>query len=219
MKASAEQPIAWALRSFKNRGVLRTVKVAFNVLADLEFDLRYGTDTAGRVAKDALPGSSSYSATKARAFRALMQKLDLPKASVFVDLGSGKGRVLLLAAQYGFEKVIGVEYSKELCVIARANVKTFARKTGVRAQIEVVQSDVVSFRIEPEQSIFFLYNPFGKSAMAQMLGNLEVSVARFPRPVWLIYNTPVYDESVGRLFPSCQEFEIGGTEFKVYSNE
>jgi cyclopropane fatty-acyl-phospholipid synthase-like methyltransferase len=88
------------------------MKVAFNVIADLEFDLRYGTDTMRRVEKDALPGSSSYSATKARGFRTLMRKLDLPKASVFVDLGSGKGRVLLLAAQYGFEKVVGVEYSQ-----------------------------------------------------------------------------------------------------------
>jgi hypothetical protein len=103
-------------------------------------------------------------------------------------------------------------------VIARQNVKTFARKTRMRAQIDVVESDVVSFRIEPEQSIFFLYNPFGKSAMAQVLGNLQVSLAQFPRNVWLIYNTPVYDESFSRLFSSCREFEIGGTEFKVYNN-
>jgi len=206
----------WIWKSVRERGLGHTLKVITSVLADLDFDLRYSTDTIGRVAKEALPGSSGYSATKARAFLELMRKLDLPRGVGFVDLGSGKGRVLMLAALAGFERIIGVEYSERLCEIARTNLRRFVHKTGVNAQIEVIQSDVINFRFSPEQSIFFLYNPFGKEALDLMLENLSDSLAECFRPVWLIYNTPVYEESFTRRFGRGQSFEIEGSLFKVY---
>jgi len=209
--------LGWAVASLKERGIYRTTKVALAVLADLDFDLRYSTDTLGRVAKEALGGGSSgYSATKARAFRELIGKLDLPRGVGFVDLGCGKGRVLMLAALEGFERVVGVEYSSFLCAIARSNVKIFVRKARVSALIDVIETDVVKFRFEPEQSIFFLYNPFGEEACERMLANLEFSLAACPRRVWLIYNAPVHEEPFTRRFGRGQAFEIGGSLFKVY---
>src|SRR5262249_39527165 len=47
--------------------------------------------------------------------------LDYPRFA-FVDLGSGKGRILCLAAAYPFRRVIGVEFSRELHAIAKTNL-------------------------------------------------------------------------------------------------
>ena len=44
---------------------------------------------------------------------------------VFVDLGSGKGRTLLLASEYPFRRIVGVELSPKLHRIAKTNVEKF----------------------------------------------------------------------------------------------
>jgi SAM-dependent methyltransferase len=221
------KPLAWVFESVKRRGPVLTFKVVLSVVIDMGFDLRYGTDTMRWVEVKTLDFESEhkgnaarYSATKSRPLRMLMRKLDLPKDGVFVDLGSGKGRVLLVAAQCGFEKIVGVEFSRKLCEIARENVKTFARKTRITARIDIVEADVASYCIESEHNVFFMFNPFDKVVTDQLLANLHASVTQFPRKIWLIYNTPIHDEAVSKaeLFRACQEFEITGTEFKVYNN-
>ncbi len=220
-------PLSWAFRSVARRGLVQTFKVACSVVVDTGFDLRYGTDTMRWVEIKALNfesehkvNATSYRATKAGPLQKLMRKLDLPKAGVFVDLGSGKGRVLLIAAQVGFEKIVGVEFLRELCEIARENVNAFARRTHTAARIDVVESDVASYRIGSTHNVFFIYDPFDEVVMAQLLANLRSSVTQFPRKIWLIYNTPIHDAIIGesQLFCEGDEFEISGTRFKVYHN-
>jgi predicted RNA methylase len=212
-------PLNWALESVARRGLVETFKAALSVVVDIGFDLRYGTDTM-RWVEIHRQHAESYRATKAAPLRSLMRKLNLPKGGVFVDLGSGKGRVLLIAAQLGFNRIVGVEFSGELCEIARENVKAFSRRTQLAARIDIVKSDVASYLIESEQSVFFMYNPFDGVVMARVLTNLRSSITRFPRRIWLIYNKPAHDEAVSKsdLFSACQEFQIRGNRFKVYSN-
>jgi SAM-dependent methyltransferase len=219
--------LSWASRSVKRRGLLQTLKVAVSVIIDLVFDLRHGTDTMRWVEVKALGFESEhktnavrYTVTKSKPLQRLMRKLNLPKDGAFVDLGSGKGRVLLLAARFGFERVVGVEFCPELCNIARDNIKTFARKTRLASYIDVVHSDVASFFIEAEYNVFYMYNPFDKVVMARLLANLHASVARFPRKIWLIYNTPIHDQLISQsgLYSESREYEIGGTKFNVYNN-
>jgi SAM-dependent methyltransferase len=227
MKINLPLPLSWAIKSVSRRGLLRTGKVAASVIVDLGFDLLYGTDTMRWIRAKDLGANSEYDvnavryqATKARPLRKFMRKLDLPRDRVFTDLGSGKGRVLLIAAQLGFEKIVGIEFSRRLCDIARQNVKIFATKTGITSSIDVIESDVALYNIEPEQCIFFIYNPFDEVVMERLLMNLRGSLERFPRKIWLLYNTPIHSIVIenSALFCSCKEFEIGGTEFRVYEN-
>ena len=68
--------------------------------------------------------------------------------------------------------------------------------------------------------MFYMYNPFDKVVMARLLANLHASVARFPRKIWLIYNTPIHDQLISQsgLYSESREYEIGGTKFNVYNN-
>jgi len=198
-----------------------------STLVDIEFDLYYGTDTIRRVDMDSLEFESEnkahavlYQATKTRPLRKLMRKLSVPKNGAFVDLGSGKGRALLVAMQLGFDKVIGVEFSPELCAVARKNIEIFSSRLNSHSQVEIVESDVSKYQFNPHSNVFFMYNPFDKVVVDRMIENLRNSLLQSPRQIWLIYNTPVWAELLDNagLFFHHQDFEIGGTKFRVYNN-
>jgi 16S rRNA G966 N2-methylase RsmD len=218
----------WAVRSVRERGLLQTMKVATSVVADLSFDWRYGTDTTrwvkvadlGVVGENQIHGVD-YQPSKARPLRKLFNSLDLPREGVFVDFGSGKGRVLLIAVECGFRKLVGVEFSPELCECTRRNMQIFKQHGGLTAHIDIVLSDVANYRIQPDQRVFFMYNPFDEAVMAQVVVNLRRSVELAPRKIWLIYNTPKHHLVIERagLFCSHVNREFGGTQFRVYTNQ
>ena len=117
-------------QSIKDRGYWGTIQVTLSYIIDYFFDIRYGTDTFSWVELDDLQIQSKnikrgerYQPTHAMSLRNLFRKLRIPREKILVDLGSGKGKVLLVAAEYGFKEVWGVEFSKELCHIAKRNFK------------------------------------------------------------------------------------------------
>ena len=220
-------PFVWARDSIRRRGLLRTSQIAGSTAYDFLFDLRYGTDTRRWVDAQELDTDSEnkahavhYQATKARPFLKLLRSLGLPKESVFVDFGSGKGRVLLLAAHHGFKRVVGVEFSPQLCALARNNIATFSKIAPLGSPIEVVEADASRFEISAGLNVFYLYNPFDPPVLSRVLDNMLRSVESAPRKLWLIYNTPRHHELIHQsaLFRDCSCHEIGGTEFRVYTS-
>ena len=219
-------PFVWARDSIRRRGLLRTSQIAGSTAADFLFDLRYGTDTRRWVDAQELDTDSEnkahavhYQATKARPFLKLLRSLGLPKDSVFVDFGSGKGRVLLLAAHHGFKRVVGVEFSPQLCALARSNIAAFSKVAPLGSPIEVIEADATRFEIGADLNVFYLYNPFDPPVLSKVLDNLRRSVESAPRKLWLIYNTPKHHELIRQsgLFGDGARHEIGGTDFTVYT--
>jgi len=220
--------LGWAVRSTRDKGVVQTIKIACNVAMDLRFDWKYGTDTMRWVDRAALETcsdnrshSAPYRATKVGPLLQLLNRLDLPRDSTFLDIGSGKGRVLLIASQYGFRKVVGIEFSGELCTIARKNVELFFRKAKRLSSIEVIETDATKHHFQAEDRVFFMYNPFDAFILAKVVDNIRRSVEENPRRIWLIYNTPLHHDVIKRagLFQSDSFHEIGGNHFRVYANE
>ncbi len=150
-----------------------------------------------------------------------MRKLQLPADRTFVDLGAGKGRVILLAIDAGFKKVVGIEFSDPLCRIARENVERFRKaRRSPDVRVQIVHSDVVQYRIQPDECVFFMFDPFNAPVLKQTLENMRLSVGAMPRQIWLIYHTPREHRIVAdsKLFSTHERHVIGGTEFMVYSN-
>jgi len=215
----------WTTDSIRQRGVLTTLQVALSVIEDAWFDRRFGTETARTVYTDQLEShlvnrdhSTRHKATKARPFQKLLRELRLPLNSTFVDIGCGKGKVLLLAAQHPFVRVVGIEFSPSLSRQARLNVDIFGRRVRLQASIEVIEADVTQHAFAGDENVFFLYNPFDAEILERFLNNLAGSFAACPREVWLIYNAPVYAAVVDAsgLFGQGETRTIGGNEFRVY---
>jgi cyclopropane fatty-acyl-phospholipid synthase-like methyltransferase len=61
-------------------------------------------------------GYQMCASTDYRSFRRVMRHIGVREQDVFLDYGSGLGRVLLMAAQYPFRRVLGVELSAAVSV-------------------------------------------------------------------------------------------------------
>lgn len=117
----------------------------------------------------------------------LFRRLDVNERDVFLDVGSGMGRVLLVAARRPFKRVIGVEQNVEMTEIARRNVERSRRR--LRCQdVELVAGDVLDWPIPDDLSLVYLYCPFPEEVLERFMERLLASVDRAPRDVRLIYN-------------------------------
>ena len=132
------------------------------------FDLKNGTDTGGvlgvgslDIPEDQMEHAVRYSAISEDEFVRLLKGLpiDLTRLT-FVDLGSGKGRALLLAARLGFKEIIGVELSGMLHQTAERNIKLFQGKNKDIPQIRSIHGDAAAFEMPPVPLLIYLYNPF-----------------------------------------------------------
>lgn len=161
---------------------------------DRWYEKRYRVKTLGRVsledlgiqAADSIWYEPSEWFSVGRAIRSLPVALN----DVFIDFGSGKGRVLLIAAQLPFKRMIGVELSSELNDLARQNVA----RTTLRLRcgnIELVTADSVNYEVPDDVTVAYFYSPFISVTFSKVLDNLIRSVDRSPRPLRILYNYPV----------------------------
>jgi len=136
--------------------------------------------------------SSPYEAVNYYMLERLLKSFRIlsPETSI-VDLGCGKGRVMVVAAHLGFKKITGIDFAREICDEAVRNMK----KTQNRIHDidwKVIQSDVLDYSIKPDDSVFFMFNPFVEATLTQFLDKLEQSCKRFPRKTWFLYASPVH---------------------------
>lgn len=154
----------------------------------------------------------------AEAMDLLAAQADLAKLSL-VDLGSGKGRVLLMAAEYPFRRIIGVELLPELDAVARANVALGVPQDAIRAadrepRIELVLADARGFIFPPDPLVVFLFNPFPAWVLREVMRNLHRSLESSPRPAFVILHNAVNE---AELAAAPGLMRLGGTpQFVVY---
>jgi len=110
-----------------------------------------------------------------------------------IDLGSGKGRVLMVAPHFGFTDITGIDFAKELCEQAIANMKE--KEThfpGIKW--EVINENVENFDIGNQDSVFFMFNPFTEDVLKRFLEKLDHSCLEFPRSIYFLYASPQYQQ-------------------------
>lgn len=156
------------------------------------FDLLHGTETGGRISSGDL-GAVSLSALYATGYLGVPPSALRPALAAlpiryeefsFVDIGCGKGRALLIAAEFPFQRLAGVEIAPELCEIAEANV---ALKPQWQNRISVVNEDASTFVFPDGPLVLFLYHPFYTPMLRRMLENLERQLRRSSRTVYLLH--------------------------------
>jgi glycosyltransferase involved in cell wall biosynthesis/GNAT superfamily N-acetyltransferase len=189
------------------------------------FDWRNGTASKGRVSLSELdiPFQSKAHGTKhdpspVFPLRKVLRQMPIRGDDVFVDLGSGKGRSLLVAAGFPFRRVVGVEFSEELCRIAGENLRRYSAKNPGVPPFEIRNADAAEVCVEADWSVFYLFNPFDAVVLHQVLCNVERSYRANPRKIRLLYNHPVCREVVESygFLQLQQAFHILGREILFY---
>lgn len=185
-------------RLIRGLGFGQTVALLIGTLDDrwlTTFDRRYRVKTSGFIQlketsfkAERLRDATEYGPTNGWAVRRILKRLNLPRELRFCDVGSGLGRICILAAEYGFTKVTGVELAPELCVVARENIAGCRLSPDQRARIELLQMDALDYCAGSNDDVFFMFRPFSGDFLRVVLDKIATRARARNKPLILIYS-------------------------------
>lgn len=176
-------------------------------LAVHPFDKLHGTDTSGL-----LPGTTiaegtgvlpkdltAYYGVAPSILEALVDlwlhectPLQPIEKTVFLDVGAGKGRAMLLASRHPFLRVEGIELNPQLAAIASSNIALWEKDAAAEALAPVVlhQADATRHLLPLEPTLAYLFHPFEARLLRRFLRHVQASLQAHPRPFDLAYVNP-----------------------------
>lgn len=201
--------------------------------ADYDWDHRVNT-TSGAVGwRDRLLGMfhSEYQPTDPTAFHEMLDGLQeqleqAPNAEgntltfrdfTFLDLGSGKGRTLLMASDYPFRRIVGVELLQSLHQIAKENLHLYKNESQKCFALESICADAAAFVFPDGPLVVYLFNPFPESGMRQVLANLEQSLRTQPRHAFVLYHNPLLEHVLSRCV--LLRKIVGAHQYSLFSSQ
>jgi SAM-dependent methyltransferase len=155
---------------------------------------------------DAYAHATHYEPVPVGDFAALLRRVpkEVVRAATFVDVGAGMGRAVLMASEYPFKQIVGIELSPHLFEIARENLATGAGFAVACRDVRLIRADARKRRFPAGDLVVFLYNPFDASALEAVLDRIDER--RGGGEVWLLYHTPVHGDAV-----SARDYEAVAT--------
>jgi SAM-dependent methyltransferase len=187
---------------------------------DMEYDWEHHVNTtSGTVGwRERLLGLlySPYQPTDPSLFQEMMASLPIQfDQFTFVDLGSGKGRTLLMASEYPFRKIVGVEILPELHQIAQENLVQYKSKSQKCLTLEAICGNAVDFPFPAGPIVLYLFNPLPQSGLRRVMANLGQSLNIHPRPLYILYHNPISERELSRTEGLIK---IGETQqYSIYS--
>lgn len=217
--------LAWCLRlnglagtarvagSFLKRRVLRRpVDAQYCIARDAQFDRNFGIETAAIVEVDALDvpddlkrHSVEYRPTSSVAAAQTIDSLPINKPDYhLIDIGCGKGRVVVIASMMPFAGVTGIELSPRLANQARQNLRSVESRRKARS-VDIVEGDATEANFPDQPLVVYLFNPFDGPLVDKLRLRLEENLKEHPRDCWVVYANAVH----GDLFndASCWQRE------------
>ena len=175
-----------------------------HVIADRHarrWDRRHGVDTAGSIQLHSLsivgPNrdfGNECVCTSPNSFDFMMRSLPNALSDyTFVDFGAGKSRTLLLASRFGFAKIVGVEFAKELVDCSRRNIARFKSERQRCRDLQIVEADATQFALPDSPLVMFFYNPFTRVVFDAVLKNIVASLKANKRRCYIIYGSSSHD--------------------------
>ncbi len=189
------------------------------------FDQRHGTDTSGLLPGPQIAEGTGIAYEELTAYYGVAPSIlhgliDLwlrecapPQPidrTVFLDVGAGKGRAMLLASQHPFLRVEGVELNPGLAAVATANMKLWKKDPHAvtLAPLRLREGDATRLPLPPEPTLAYLFHPFETKLLQRFLRHVARSVARQPRMVDLMYVNAEHDSLLDRE-PGLQKLWFG----------
>jgi len=210
---TVKRAAALVKRCVTDRWLLYHLSSPWDRYMDKRFDRRFAVDTAGLLDLPELKfdprfrHAVNYRPTPRPVFFRMLRRLDVDYSSfVFIDFGCGKGKVLFLAAELPFTRIVGIELSSKLFRVAENNLRNYLGPRTCNA-VQLVCMDASEYEIPEGRAIYYFYNPFTAEVMRKVLENIRRSLAATPRETYVVYFNhvlkDVLDES-GFLMPIKQ---------------
>jgi SAM-dependent methyltransferase len=154
------------------------------------FDRVFGVETREEVfSANSGTDNRHYQSCQWLPLRRALKKLGSEPSGVFVDLGSGKGKALLIAARLPYRRVVGVEINEELSRCAMRNIeRAYARLRS--PVVESITASVLEWPVPDDTSVVFMFNAFTGQTFHSALSRVFDSYDRRPRDLHVVYYYP-----------------------------
>ena len=175
------------LRFRLRAGPRRTLTWVVDRLLHRNQDRRFGIATSRNHSSH--PKRKDFVRYQPVSYRDLEESLGLASLTpddVFLDIGSGMGRALCVAAMHCFRRVIGVEISPELCAIAEQNLARLGQRRTC-PDVRVINADALEYTIPADVSLIFLFNPLSGAALDTLLEHVVDSHRKHPRALRILF--------------------------------
>ena len=170
----------------------RGVTSLFNeIIENFFFDIKYKTDTQLRIGRSRLIATHyapSYYSPLKKIFSLIPNKSELN----FVDIGCGKGKVLLIASLFGFKKISGIDIDNKLLKISKKNISIFQKITKKKIKINLAKIDARQYNIEND-NVFYFFNPFSHVVLNVILRAIKTNGKK---ETYIIYCAPKTDNYI-----------------------
>lgn len=110
-----------------------------------------------------------------------------------LDIGCGKGRAMCVAASYGFQKVIGIDFAKEMIDAAEKNL-ALTKHIHPSLAYQLTWADISSLEIGKDVQTIFLFNPFDEILLKTVVQKIGASLKTHPRELYVLYASPRHEE-------------------------
>lgn len=206
-------------RSLRDRGLvttlLRSVLLPFHLIREYrdtqklrpgnytsDFDRTYGLETDGeyngctylsdlKIDSPNWIDAIDYIAIEPERFEMVLANLNIAFANyTFVDFGSGKGRALLLASEFPFKEIIGLEFSRELHTTAENNIERYRTATQKCRNIRSINIDFTSFDLPSGPVVLFFFDPCRERVLEQVVARIENAISKRSSPLFVAYVAP-----------------------------
>jgi len=174
------------------------------------------------VNKNFLKASNEYIPTPYYILYKVFNLINLKKINDinFIDFGCGAGRALCFALLFNPKKIIGVELSKSLCDLSINNLSKYKYKQNNNICFDILNISALDYKFNNSENIIFFYDPFGPNVMNSVLSNLNVSLKKNKRSIYLIYVSPIHSNlflkfGFKEIFSEITKYKKG---FKIFVN-
>jgi len=192
----------------KNRSNPLHLRTTIRAIEDWWFDTTRSVETVthlpqpdpAQVVGD-IADSLTYSPVRANNVRTSLRDLPIRNYSgyTFIDIGSGKGRVLFVAAEFPFRRVLGIEFAKHIHQYAVENIQRFSHWRQRCSTIKSINANAMEYEFPNENLVLYLCNPFGPEVFTRMLANLERSIDTHPRHIIIVMLWPERAQHVAQM--------------------
>tara|TARA_Y100000768_G_scaffold385972_1_gene373294 strand:+ start:193 stop:837 length:645 start_codon:yes stop_codon:yes gene_type:complete len=172
------------LQILKKRGI----KSFLNELVDNHFfDLFNNVETQIRVGKSN-NSYHYYAPIYNSVIKESFSSISDHKKLIFIDVGCGKGKAVLLALDFNFKKIIGVEINKNLSKICNENIKNYKFSKN-KKNISIINKNALDYKVTDE-NVFFFFDPFSENILNIFLKKIISSIKKRKRVIYIIYANP-----------------------------
>jgi hypothetical protein len=210
--------LAYLIYTLKNRGLVRTCAMGYR---EWRKERELGIRTLGikrpqfcGTQMHEESGGHLYQPSSSVLFKKAMEALPFrPEGKRFLDVGSGKGRAMILAAEEGFADVVGIEYAAELIDQAHVNIEKVRGKFP-ETVFRMAEGNAIEFGLPEGTDVAYLFNPFDAETLDRWIATILPQVRK---PLHIVYMHPVFHPILERQDPKMEKvFSDAQGEFIIY---